>query len=98
MTYQEWNKLRNVLTKHSVVQYTATPQAPFLISTLDRLSPDWVERVRPGKGYVGFYDIFGDHSVENNPYCREIPPTDDNEINEMPQSLREALASYLVSA
>lgn len=97
-TYSVIEDLRSVFNRHTYLQYTATPQAPFLISTLDRLSPDWVERVRPGKGYVGFYDIFGDHSVENNPYCREIPTTDDNEINEMPQSLREALASYLVSA
>lgn len=95
-TYTRLRELRDALPCHSLLQYTATPQAPLLINIADTLSPDFVHVLEPGDGYVGGEAFFGQAS----PYIREIPPADvaaaANLLVEAPESLLEAMRVYFV--
>lgn len=96
-TYRHILRIRAALGAHSYIQYTATPQAPLLISIIDALSPDYVYVLDPGEGYVGGTQFFPDRDV---PFVRIIPdievPTDDNQLAEPPSSLLEALRVFLI--
>ncbi len=96
-TYQRIMEIRDTLPRHSFLQYTATPQAPLLISIIDSLSPRFVEILEPGSGYVGGQDFFG---PEMRRYVRGIPPndigTDDQPLPEPPESLLHALRMFMV--
>ena len=52
-TYTRLSELRDTLPSHTLLQYTATPQALLLINIADTLSPDFVHMLQPGEGYVG---------------------------------------------
>jgi Z1 domain len=58
--YQAIEDLRLSLPHHTFLQYTATPQAPLLISRIDSLSADFAELISPGDGYVGGGVFFRD--------------------------------------
>ncbi|MDC2980609.1 Z1 domain-containing protein [Gammaproteobacteria bacterium] len=104
-TYSEIQELRNCFENHTYLQYTATPQAPFLISTLDRLSPDWVERVSPGDDYIGFHHLFRKDN-EDYPHCVKVDSTNDKSKDEIedleygrrPDTLVEATNHFVVAA
>ena len=87
-------KLRAVFPCLSYIQYTATPQAAFLIDSNDDLSPRYHTVLTPGKGYTGG-KIFFDYSkmrlvnVIHDVYEKEHPV--------YPESLDEALLQFLVS-
>jgi hypothetical protein len=89
-------ELRQALPHHTYLQYTATPQAPLLISIIDSLSPNFVQILTPGEDYVGGSTFFAD----NLPYARVIPPGDvptrQNPLTEPPDSLLEALRVFMV--
>ena len=95
-TYRRLMALRDALPLHTYVQYTATPQAPLLVSILDSLSPNFVEVLTPGEAYVGGRDFFGSH----HNLVRTIPPsdvlTDVNPLLVPPDSLLEALRIFMV--
>ena len=97
-TYSNIVELRNSLPNHCYLSYTATPQAPLLIKTLDTLSPDFAETVNPGDGYVGLEDLF----AEKSPFISIIEPTDDyidnedEEANEPPKELLRAIGIFLI--
>ena len=97
-TYSNIIELRNSLPNHCYLSYTATPQAPLLIKTLDTLSPDFAETVNPGDGYVGLEDLF----AEKSPFISIIEPTDDyidnedEEANEPPKELLKAIGIFLI--
>lgn len=107
-TYKQIINLRKSLAHHNYLQYTATPQAPLLIDTFNKLSPDNVLVLEPGKGYVGGRIFF----KENSPYIvtidtdeleciKELPvPGDGNNINyndiTIPSSYLNALKVYVV--
>ena len=95
-TYRILRDLRQLLPRHTFLQYTATPQAPILINLIDFLSPDFCVVLNPGQNYVGGRDFFVDHS----PYVVDIPvsevPTVNNEVNEVPRSLLRALQLFFV--
>lgn len=95
-TYRRLMALRDALPLHSYLQYTATPQAPLLVSIVDALSPNFVEVLTPGDAYVGGRDFFDD----NQRYVRTIPPADvptnANPLPEPPDSLLEALRIFMV--
>lgn len=95
-TYRRLMALRDSLPLHSYLQYTATPQAPLLVSIVDSLSPNFVEVLTPGDSYVGGHDFF----VTNPGLVRTIPtadvPTNANPLPEPPDSLLEALRIFMV--
>lgn len=95
-TYRRLMELRGVLPIHTYLQYTATPQAPLLVSIIDSLSPNFVQVLEPGEDYVGGREIFAD----NLALVRVIPPqevpTNANPLNEPPESLLEALRVFMV--
>ncbi|QHC65069.1 hypothetical protein GSU69_19640 (plasmid) [Rathayibacter festucae] len=58
-TYRNIRELREAFPNHAYLQYTATPQAPLLVTISDVLSPDFVHVLEPGEEYVGGPDYFG---------------------------------------
>lgn len=95
-TYERILALRDVLPRHSFLQYTATPQAPLLITIIDVLSPGFVEILTPGDEYVGGKDFFRD----GPPLVRVIPdseiPSAGNTLLEPSASLLEALQLFFL--
>lgn len=95
-TYTCLMRLRRALPNHTYLQYTATPQAPLLISIIDSLSPNFVKVLEPGDAYVGGRDFFG----INSSYINVIPPnevpTKDNPLNYPPSSLLDALRIFMI--
>lgn len=93
--YRHLVALRKALPLHTYLQYTATPQAPLLISIVDALSPEFVEVLEPGASYVGGKGFFGPGSQ----LCRVIPeedvPSREAPLEEPPRSLLEALRVFL---
>lgn len=74
-TTNRWiNRVRAHLPHHTYLQYTATPQAPLLISLDDSLSPAFAELVSPGDGYTGGETFFG--RGQHLHRVRPVPPED----------------------
>ena len=95
-TYREISALRSALPHHTYLQYTATPQAPLLITRIDALSADFAELVSPGDGYLGGQVFFADRS----PLVETIPPGEifrDGAVPlDPPASLLKALRLFFV--
>lgn len=94
-TYSCIRVLRRVFPTHTYLLYTATPQAPLLISRIDMLSPQFADVIEPGEAYIGGKDLFR----ENSPYIEVIPATelpDDDSENGPPPSLEKALRLFFV--
>ena len=96
-TYSSIMKLRNSLPNHSFIQYTATPQAPLLISMMDVLSPEFHVVLTPGKKYTGGKVFF----QERPDLIVTIPPDEvyhhkNNPLENAPSSLINALQVYLI--
>ena len=94
-TYRELSGLREALPHHTYLGYTATPQAPLLISAVDHLSPEFVQLLTPGDDYTGGTQFF-----EHEPsLIRTIPsdqiPSKKNRMTEPPQSLLNAMRVFL---
>jgi hypothetical protein len=88
--------LRDALPHHSFLQYTATPQAPLLISLIDVLSPQFAELLSPGISYTGGKTFFEkDFGLVTTIPSRDIP-TKQNPLLIPPSSLLEALRIYFV--
>jgi hypothetical protein len=94
--YESLEELRAALPHHTLLQYTATPQAPLLISRIDSLSADFAELVSPGEGYAGGNVFF----KQRPELIATIPGTDIFEHTSPPkvppQSLTEALQIFFV--
>ncbi|MBN9504741.1 MAG: hypothetical protein J0I69_01840 [Altererythrobacter sp.] len=96
-TYARIMALRALFPQHSYVLYTATPQAPLLISRIDTLSPDFGRVLTPGSQYVGGRDFFvdgADRYVELIP-TSEVPDRFDPPV-EPPATLLAALRDFIV--
>jgi hypothetical protein len=98
-TYAAIRDLRDALPRHSYLQYTATPQAPLLLDLVNTLSPDFVGVLTPGGGYTGGKYFFRDHVDQ---FIRVISSAEahtalDEDLSP-PESLKAALASYLVAS
>lgn len=93
-TYRRLLTLKRRFPHHSYLQYTATPQAPLLISIVDVLSPNFAEILRHGDGYVGGAEFFLNHPQ----LVRDIPtaqiPTQNNPLNAPPPTLLQAMRSF----
>lgn len=96
-TYSRIIELRKLFPHHSYLLYTATPQAPLLISRIDALSPDFGCVLTPGGKYVGGQEFFIDGASK---YVETIPSSDVPDKNDPPQqppnSLLRALRHYFV--
>lgn len=97
-TYSSILELKNSLPNHSYVQYTATPQAAFLIDNNDILSPKYHTVLTPGKGYTGGKEFF--KNKDKN--VIEIIPDDQindpkNPLTSLPSSLIDSLKEFLIS-
>lgn len=95
--YQAIDDVRASLPHHTLLQYTATPQAPLLISRIDSRSADFAELVSPGQGYAGGQVFFQDRIQD---LVSAIPDSDildpDNLPPDPPPSLIAALQIYFV--
>lgn len=93
--YLRINELRRAVPHHTLLQYTATPQAPLLISRIDSLSADFAEVISPGTLYTGGKTFFRDR---RNELVRAIPEDEisDDAPEHPPASLEEALAIFFV--
>ncbi|WP_063464937.1 Z1 domain-containing protein [Ectothiorhodospira sp. BSL-9] len=96
-TYSRIVELRRLFPHHSYLLYTATPQAPLLISRIDTLSPDFGRVLTPGSKYVGGQEFFVDGASR---YIEPIPlgdvPDKNDPPHEPPNSLLTALRDYFV--
>ena len=96
-TYQRIMEIRDALPHHTFLQYTATPQAPLLISIIDFAVPEVRGDPEPGEGYVGGRDFFGPRMAS---YVRRIPADDiataDQPLSEPSESLLQALRAFFV--
>lgn len=97
-TYARILALRAQFPLHSYVLYTATPQAPLLISRIDTLSPDFGMVLTPGDQYVGgqeFFDPSGQKRYIETILASEVPDPL-NPPTEPPKSLLSALREFFV--
>lgn len=72
---------------------TATPQANFLISTPDPVSPDYCVLVNPGKGYIGGVDF---HDSRANKHVSCVYDQDDF-ASSIPNSFKRALHFFIIT-
>lgn len=95
-TYRRLTELKQALPSHTLIQYTATPQAPLLVNIIDALSPNFIQVLEPGESYIGGEAFFAAPS----PYVRVIAPqevpTTANPLVAPPQSLLEAMQIFMV--
>lgn len=95
-TYRRLLELKDALPSHTLLQYTATPQAPLLINIIDAMSPNFVRVLEPGATYTGGESFFSSAS----PYLEVIPPEDvptkSSPLVEPPPSLMAAMRVFMV--
>ena len=98
-TYASILNLKKSLPSHSYIQYTATPQAAFLIDSNDILSPTYHTVLTPGKGYTGgkFFFKNKDLSLINLIPENEIYHYKDNPLKAVPNTLTRSLQEFLLS-
>jgi hypothetical protein len=96
-TYAQIRSVRSVLGPHTYLQYTATPQAPLLISIAEHLSPDFSVVLDAGEGYTGGRVFFVQRRAD---LVEPIPSSDifttGNPPSDVPESLLKALRLFLV--
>lgn len=95
-TYRNIRELRESFPHHAYLQYTATPQAPLLLTISDVLSPDFVHVLEPGNEYVGGPDYFG----TSNKIVKVIQGTDLEMASDLdgppPHSLETAMKEFVL--
>lgn len=98
-TYRNLREIRDALPRHSLLEYTATPQAPLLVSLADEISPDFTCVLTPGRLYAGGRYFFAEH---RDTFLNIIPTPDlaclDDPSLGPPQSVLDALAVFFVGA
>lgn len=97
--YEALGLMRESLNKHLYVQFTATPYAQLLLEHDDHLSPDFIEFLTPGRGYVGGREFFIDNADK---VVRAVPLSDEQNANakllEVPNSLKIATANFIAGS
>ncbi len=92
-THDVLTEIINNINICTFLSVTATPQANFLLSTIDELSPDYALLVEPGDGYTGGNAF---HDVYNNPHVVEITDSDTFGYS-TPDSFKTALNFFIFS-
>lgn len=96
-------RMRGQMPGNSYIQYTATPQANLLITTMDLLSPKSHTLLQPGEDYVGgkrFFGLENDGSLFYGKLIVEIPEKEvyhkkENPLKTIPSSLKEAMMMHV---
>lgn len=99
--YGQLATLRKHLPCHSLLQYTATPQANLLTELSDQFAPAFVRLLGTGNGYAGGQTFFVDrlHSAIKIISAKEANNARASSFGSpVPPSLRSALASFLLVA
>lgn len=91
-------RLREVLPRHTFLQYTATPQAPLLLTLTDWLSPDFCVVLEPGSEYVGGKDFFTGDQRHVRLIDEEDRPDDETAGAEPPAGLLMAMKIFYLGA
>lgn len=102
-------QMRQLLTLHTYLQVTATPQALFLQDRDGLYRPEFTVLVEPGQGYTGGDTFFALASNPNESRIRYIdqheldnllrnPIPSNGDIHAVPRSLRLALAIFYLGA
>lgn len=97
-TYGRIRRVRAQLPSHTLLEYTATPQATLLVSLVDELSPDFVCVIDPGSAYTGGKYFFNEHRDQ---FIEHIPLADVQAIDQgedPPESLQHAFSSFALGA
>ena len=102
ITFKTINDLRDTFDLHTYLGYTATPQALTIIDQANKLKPDFVDTLEPGKGYTGLETFFpqskNKFSHESSPHICDLEE-DLNEIisdNYKPDSFINAVYIFLI--
>ncbi|WP_309707465.1 Z1 domain-containing protein [Armatimonas sp.] len=95
-TYSKIVSIRKLIPNHSFLQYTATPQALFLINLIDVLSPSFAVVLTPGADYTGGR-VFFEKDLD---LLERIKPeeigTKDFPLSAPPSSLIEAMRIFYI--
>lgn len=100
-TFSSINRLRGFFRTHLYLQYTATPQAPLLISIENLLSPDFAHVLDAGPKYVGGLEIFGNTAtgVPASSVLEAIPESEDADSDDggrPPESFRDCFLYFFL--
>lgn len=90
------SRLRELLLRHTYLQYTATPQALLLVSRTNILSPDFSYILEPGDDYVGSQELLNNHSDQFVSISDDDTEQDKDSTIDISDSLQEALRSFLI--
>jgi hypothetical protein len=98
--YSLMRELRSYIPNHTLLQYTATPQANLLCKINDEFRPEFVRMLGTGSGYTGGRHFFIDTPKAQN--IRRVPRLEQQAAlaassNDLPpETLKSALAAYLM--
>ena len=100
--YELMGEMRSYLSHHTLLQYTATPQANLLCELGDEFRSDFVRLLGTGPGYAGGREFFVDpppgQSIRSIPSAEQAKALAAKMDDESVPSLRRALATFLVAA
>jgi len=100
--YELMGEMRSYLPHHSILQYTATPQANLLCEVEDEFRSDFVRLLGHGPDYVGGSALFlkppKGRSIKSIPAIEQAFAKAAREDDESAPSLRRALATFLLIA
>lgn len=100
--YELMGEMRSYLPHHTLLQYTATPQANLLCELEDEFRSDFVRLLGHGPGYAGGRAFFVEPPAGQS--IRKIPSAEQSDAlaattnDESVPSLRRALATFLLVA
>ena len=97
-TYDRICNVRDMVPHHSLLQYTATPQANLLLAQTDLLNPSFAELVTPGPAYTGGKAFFKENLSLVIDIPRQEVPSSVNVVAAVPKSLLRALRYFLLAA
>lgn len=100
--YELIGEMRSFLPHHTLLQYTATPQANLLCALEDEFRPDFVRLLGHGPGYTGGQTFFVDppkgQSIRQIPLHEQAAAYAASSSDESIPSLRRAFATFLILA
>jgi hypothetical protein len=95
-TYKSINRLREVFPRHTLLQYTATPQANIFVHFGDSLAPDFCKVLKPGSGYLGGKYLLKENSKDFVVPIRQQDLPRQYSEEPIPESLEQALQDFLL--